>query len=480
MNMRAAQLAAAGKGLKGHQSPNVNHCTACGEFMKIPPLLRAKNGQCYINPDFDMVKKWHQPAFPFGGTDGTLAAGETKDFAITVQAEENSMGDMLINELLAMFDPVGARDVFVEFVSLQNDRLLSNVGVSNTLLFGTSQLNCCLPCCLMIQATNTLVLRVTNNEAVPVECFFMARGKRFLPYHDPALRGRMLSYWNSIPTTPYYLGIDNDGEVTVPAAVGANPGTEEVTMTVPGGGDFEVKWPRVEIVDAGATTLADVRISVVEGVGRQWSPVPIPLPLVATPTLAVTGFPGNLYNAASACSCEQYTQFFKRNSRVRLIVENHGPDPVTVRFVIAGCMHYVSECPPGRSLDRIRSLEPTVGPMLIDDTGMCPPAQEVEPVPGRGLVPVSAINAPTNAMPGGMWVPPPAAPPVLGPGYGAGLFAPSLPPAMQGMGAMQQAQLMAQAAHMRQQAARGQAVARERQRQARQVGPAGPGGFRRI
>jgi hypothetical protein len=411
-----------------HQSPNVNHCTSCGDFMKIPPLVKSeRDGKCYVNPDFDMVKIWHLEATPYGGSEGTIPAGESLQFSFTVQAEENSMGDMLINELLASFNAASpVRNVMVSFNSLQNDRLLSNAPVPNTLVFGTAQLACNIPCCLMLQATNTIVMTVQNNEAFAVECFFVARGKRFMPYHDPSLRGRMLAYWNSIPTTPFYLTIDTVGEVTgLPAG-----GTENVTMTVPGGGDFECKWPRCEVISAGATTFEDILITVSEGVGRQWSNIPLHMGrFVATPTLSgVSGFPnGGLYNAASACSGEQYTQFYKRNSRLRVSITNNGPAAATIRFLMAGCMHYVSECPPGRSLDRTRSLEPTIGPMLIQEGRACPPAQEYMPVPGRGMVPVSAMNAPAHAM----------LPPMPPPGMQLPGFPGQLSPAqLQGLGAM--------------------------------------------
>ncbi len=78
-------------------------------------------------------------------------------------------------------------------------------------------------------------------------------------------------------------------------------------------------------------------------------------------------------------------------------------------------MHYVSECPPGRSLDRIRSLEPTVGPFLQQESYRCPPYQQMQPVPGRGMQPVPPPPAPVPTPAGMMQVPLPAGGGVLSP-----------------------------------------------------------------
>jgi hypothetical protein len=94
---------------------------------------------------------------------------------------------------------------------------------------------------------------------------------------------------------------------------------------------------------------------------------------------------------------------------------------------MAGCMHYVGECPPGRSLDRTRSLEPTIGPMLIQEGRACPPAQESMPVPGRGMVPVNAMSAPAHAM-----LPPMPPPGMALPGFPGGMS----PQQLAGLGAL--------------------------------------------
>lgn len=359
-------------------SGSTQTCAYCHGFANIPTLIRGSDGRVYLNPDAEQVKRFHLAATPFGGADGTLGPGETREFTLTVPAEEESLGDMLINELMAVFDPPSARNISVEILNIQTDRLFQNAPIFNTLIFGDAFLNCCLPCCFMVQATNSVTMRVTNGEAVDVEVKIAARGKRFLP-KDEEFRAAMLMYWNTIPSYPYYLTLD-EGEVIVPAG-----DTVTATMTVQGTGDFEVKYPRCEILGVGggaAPDIGDILLSVAEGIGRAWQSDPMPMDVfVATPTLEVAGFPGGLFRAAAACHCPPFSQLFKRNTLVRHTFENTGVSDARIRLTYAGCFHQVGECHPGRSMDRIRSLEPTIGPMLIPQGDYCPPREEQQAYP---------------------------------------------------------------------------------------------------
>jgi|GEM_PF-3276663 len=368
------------------QVAKTSHCAYCGGFMDIPPLIQGENGKTYINPDADMLKIFYLEATPFGGTEGTVGPGQSRDFTLTVPAEENHLGDMLVNRILAELrgtpgDPV--RRLEVEILSLQNDRLYQNGPISNTLIFGDSTLDCCLPCCFLIQATNSVIIRVVNREAVDVECRFVAVGQRFLPYHAPELRAKMLSYWNSVPSTPYYLRMDTG---TLNIAAGDRATT---TMSVPGGGDFQFQQARCLVIDdgGGSPRPEDILLSVSEGVGRTWQRVPLGMgAFLATPSRYVTppvfpapgqGLPNSgMFAAAQLCHCVTNWQFYKRNTRIRLEFENLGTGPALIDLVFVGCMHYVGECPPGRDMDRARSLEPSVGPMLIPEDRYCPPERE--------------------------------------------------------------------------------------------------------
>jgi hypothetical protein len=367
-------------------------CAYCHGFAKIPPLIRGVSGNIHLNPDYEMVKRFHLAAEPVAGT---VPAGGSQDFVLTVPAEDASLGDLLVNELMLLTSPNTATDIAVEFTNIQTSRFFQNAPVFNTLVFGNAQLNCCLPCCFLIQATNSTIVRVRNDEAVPVDITIVARGKRFLPKSDE-LRARMLMYWNQIPSYPYFLTLD-DEEVSA-LAVGASI---DVVMTVPGHGDFEVRWARCEV--QGGATAEDIDVTVAEGIGREWQNVPMSLgAFIATPTISVAGFPGGLYRAASACHCPPFSQLFKRNTRVRHRFTNNGAGPADIRLTYAGCFHAVDECPPGRSMDRIRSLEPSIGPILIAEQDYCPPqsgeeyADEEWALPPT-LQPVTAQSAPATA-----------------------------------------------------------------------------------
>jgi hypothetical protein len=372
-------------------------CAYCHGFAKIPPLIRSRNGRMYMNPDFESVGMFTVRAEPFGIT---IPAGQSHDLAMTVPAEEADLGDLLINELHGAFAPAGTRDVTIEILSTQTTRTFQNAPIWNTLILGNSQLSCCLPCCTLVQATASLSLRVTNNDSVPVSVSITGRGKRFLTRNEE-MRARMLMYWNSIPSFPFFLTFDNQ-EVTIPALA-----TVTGFMTVPGTGDFEVKAARCEVRPSppgGPNPDPDVvLVTLTEQVGRELQSDPLPLgSFVATPTLAIAGFPGGLYRAASACSCPLVSQLLKRNTRLRVTMQNTGAVAVTVRLVFPGCFHEVSECPPGRSMDRIRSLEPTIGPLLISQRDYCPPEEQVtapqpEPAyqaPAPALAPVAHRHVP--------------------------------------------------------------------------------------
>lgn len=383
-------------------------CAYCHGFAKIPPLIRSRNGKMYMNPDFEQVGMFTVRAEPF---DFSLPAGQAEDFAMTVPAEEADLGDLLINEL---HGAIASRDVAIEMLSTQTTRTFQNAPIWNTLLLGNAQLNCCLPCCTLVQATASLSFRVTNNDSVPVNIRITGRGKRFLSRNEE-LRARMLMYWNSIPSFPFFLTFDNQ-EVLVPAGQ-----TVTGLMTVPGTGDFEVKGARCEVLPAVIDPDV-ILVSLTEQVGRELQSDPLPLgSFVATPTLVVAGFPGGLYRAASACSCPPISQLLKRNTKLRVTMTNTGGADATVRLVFPGCFHEVSECPPGRSMDRIRSLEPTIGPLLVSQRDYCPPAEPAQAVaPAYQEQPAYQPPAPVQAQPQPVYQAPaaPARRTMFVPGYG--------------------------------------------------------------
>jgi hypothetical protein len=129
-------------------------------------------------------------------------------------------------------------------------------------------------------------------------------------------------------------------------------------MSVPGGGYFELIWPRVQVVSdiPGAMSADDITVQVAYGrIGARLMTGPVFLGLQhATQTIPVVGFPGDIYRAASACSCPPPTMLFRENTRLIHDYRNLAPVGCFVRTTYVGCMHYASRCPPQEDLDLVR------------------------------------------------------------------------------------------------------------------------------
>ena len=214
----------------------------CEAFLDIPPLVHWDDGTTCINPDFDMVSKFHlaalarDPAFPDRSLvpDVSLGPDDQVDFLLTVEQEENGMGHFLINELLMLTNPAGAGSLKIDIKSQQSDTSYTNASVFNWTVFSNAQLVCCLPCPIMLFPRQTVVITVKNLESVDVRVRITARGKRFMPYHDMPLRDEMASCWLRNPTQPMWLGLD-ELQTVVPAG-----GVAQGQISIPGGGFFEL------------------------------------------------------------------------------------------------------------------------------------------------------------------------------------------------------------------------------------------------
>jgi hypothetical protein len=389
-------------------------CSVCGPLGNIRPVVDTPNGRA-INPTYDYLRKWDLALEPFADT---LAVGATLEFTMFNEAEENTLGDFVVSQLHAAPSPVPARFA-VTIRSQQNDRVMMNAPVLDRFVFTNTQLCRNLPCCFLIEAGNFVQFRIQNLEAVPILPRVMARGRRILPYQSPEMREQLLGYWNRQKSTPYWLVPDRVQAATGVALVAGSGvtvpvgGTATCFCTVPEG---DIDWRELRALVDGVDADS-ILFQSFDGVGRSHQSRPMPLgSLCAAINTTVAGFQGGEFKAASAGRCQQYGQFLKRNSRIRVTLTNNGAAPATVFFAFEGCAQYYNECPPGRSLDRELSLEPTVGPMLVT-APRCPPAVTFDPmsVQPRGLPQAGYVPPP----------PPPSRvqqpPPVLGYGYGAAL-----------------------------------------------------------
>jgi len=348
----------------------------CRTFMNIPPLVHWDDGSTCINPDFDAVTKFHLAAkgIEFADrslvTNVTINPGETVDFQLTVEREENGLGHLLINELLILTNPEGATDLTVQIKSIQGDSTYMNGPTPITHVFGNAHLNCCLPCPIMLYPNQTLILKVTNNEAFSVSTRITARGKRFMPYHNMSLISELERCWSMNPSSPYFASFDQ-GPITVPAN-----GTAQGQITIPGGGWFQIEYIRSTLGSS------DLIVDVTEGrIGKRYMNRPVRLGLYATEDLQITGFPGNLYRAASACHCPPVQQLVRGNIRMIHDFTNPTGAPITVNLTYVGCFHKgVDICPPQKDLDRVRRHQHMIdccgGELFLDlaDEEPCPPA----------------------------------------------------------------------------------------------------------
>lgn len=351
-------------------------CSLCGPIADIKPTIHIPGQGWTINPLFDTVKKFWIAADPHPLT---LAAGEAREVSIAVQPEENHFGDFLISELMISTNPTTARFA-LDIRSRQNDKSFMNAPVMDRFVGSNAQICKTLPCCFFLQATSFAQIGVRNLSGVQASIRIVARGRRVLPYKYPHLREALLGHFAQQRSTPYWLTVDrvfapgtalDGGGVTIPAGQ-----STVVNMTVPGAGDFEAKelLTLVDNVDPNA-----IFVDIKEGNGRSLMSEPLPLgDFVAAPNTAVAGLQGGEYRAASSGHCDQFTQLFKRNTRLRIELENTGGLDADVFLAWKGCLHAMNQCA-DPDLMRAMSLEPTIGPLLMAAPS-CPPAVTFDPM----------------------------------------------------------------------------------------------------
>jgi hypothetical protein len=337
----------------------------CRTFMDVPPLVHLEGGLTCINPDYEALHRFalsavgRDSAFPDRSLvpNPTVAPGGRVDLQLTVEREENGMGHFLINELLMFTDPApGIDGLLVEMKTLQGDRTFTNAPVPALNIFGNAHLNCCLPCPLMLYPNQTLVISVINRTipAVDVRVRVVARGRRFMPYHNMPLVEELERCWAMQRTSPYWLQIDGEfGEARITGS-----GQTQAQMSIPGGGFFEMIWPRVQIVPdvPGLVGADDIDVEVTDGrVGRRSMDGPISLGgHYAVETKGVAGFMDGRFRSASACHCPPPTQLYRGNTRLIHDFSNRSATGAIIRLTYAGCMHYADRCPPQADLDLVR------------------------------------------------------------------------------------------------------------------------------
>ena len=339
-------------------------------FLDIPPLVHFADGSTCTNPDYSALYRFTLSALARDpGTtetslvpDPLIGPGETVQFQLTVEREENGMGHFLINELLMNTNPGdGIEGLLVEVKTLQGDMVYTNAPAPALHIFGTSFLSCCMPCPLMLYPNQTLIFSVTNRSipAVDVRVRIDARGRRFMPYHNMGLVQEMERCWSSIQSAPYWLSFDNDDSANdLGLRIAASGASARGQMSVPGGGFLELGRPMVQVVSdvPGLATARTMEVEVTDGrIGKRFMDGPINLGAhYATETLSVPGFPGGLFRASQACHCPPAPHLVRGNTRLIHDLVNNGTSAAFVRVTYASCYHFADRCPPQRDLDLVR------------------------------------------------------------------------------------------------------------------------------
>lgn len=350
----------------------------CGPLMQIPPILELEDGSRCMNPDFAVQKRFTIQATP---VDTSLAASAEATLRIENEGEENGFGDIVITELFmrtSIVSTIEARDITVTIKDPQSNRTLMNVPAYWTLVMGTSWLNCCLPYPILLQPRQSLFVTLKNNHASNTYTVNVAaRGARWLPYHEPELRQKMLQCWNSVPSFPYWMSLD-DGQVTATA----NSTTRNHVATSPGC-YFEIVYTRVDITaGAGASVeCTDLDIIVREGRNaKAFMDRAINMSLFAPYLTFVSGLPGGIKRPAFLCHCPEERQILKPNTKLyHDITNNHASDNATVRLTYVGIAHCVDNCPPAEDLERVRSGMFGSPAFADEDQYVCPLPGVVQP-----------------------------------------------------------------------------------------------------
>lgn len=328
-------------------------------FLDVPPLVHWADGTTCLNPDYNALSIFSiqglapDPTFPDRSNipNPTIPVGGQTTFRITVDREENGLGHLLLRELfMQAAGGNGVADLTVTIRNPQADLSYTNGPVPALNVFGTAFLGSCMPCPSLIYPNQSLLVTVFNTGAAPVQVEILARGRRFMPYHDLRLAQEMEHYWSWTRSIPYFLGFDQ--EVTVPAG-----GTAQGQMSLPGAGYFEMAHRMVQVVPAGGgTTPYDLEVLVTDGrIGTRFMDGPVNLAAHwAAPTLAVAGFPGGLFRAVQAEHCPPTEQLIRGNTRLIHDFTNNGADDAIVRLTYSGCFHFVDACPPKKDLDLMR------------------------------------------------------------------------------------------------------------------------------
>lgn len=379
----------------------------------IPAVIQdPRTGAVYQNPK-KSTQKWYW-LFSQPDTEVELAVGAVEQVGLTAQLEEGSLGDFEAVKLCSLQSVAGARFAARIYDSFL-DRWLSNGPVASDLMFGVPEYPGTLYETIFVPASTALVFQLTNLESVQVDVTLGMQGRRFMGCGP---REAIWQVFKNRKTHAYWLTFDQGPEIEVDGN-----STAQATMTVPAGCDFDAWILMDDTVDSATNAPAEYNLRLLEGQsGRSLfgtaTPEYMPISIVAAKTRAVTGVNGNRLRAVGNPNALTFTHLFQRKTQVQVEIDNPNADPIKVRLAFHGQAIYADDCGipnPERLLEEPVGYMPVPQPCGPSACGVQPSFTSFQPG-GAGQ---AVVNLP------------PAQPqprPILGPGYGAGIFGPQVPP----------------------------------------------------
>lgn len=327
----------------------------------IPAIRTAPDGSTWLNKAKD-AQKW----FYLGAEAFPLAIG-ANGRAVTswvAPPEENLRGDLEIVKLMSTQDG----DFAVELTHASTNRQLMNAPVFHEFVFGTSQLPATMFETLVLETTTPLNIVAQDLSGAPNNVNLVCAGRRFLDWGRGIDREAFLRSYYTRRTHPYWLTFDDGPQFALNAGQAV-----EVVATVPGRADFEC-WQMM------TQATGTYNIELLEGRSARaiQSQAFDAASFIASPSVAVAGFPGGRVRASGFPFVLSFTHMWKRNTRVRIRLTDTSGAPNTVRFAMHGRLVYYDEVEPyAPNVNRGQSLPPVQGRRPV------PPARGNMPYPGQ-------------------------------------------------------------------------------------------------
>ena len=314
-----------------------------------------------INPEKLSVKWQWQTGQLAGQFPFVLSANQQTRFTVRINPEDGMRGD---TEVCAGMATSSGRFALLPYIPIL-DKYLANNMIPSTLMMGTAQLPAlwpqsvyCLPSTLW--QFDVRDLSGASNTISPV-----LYGRRFLDRGKERLTDlRRVALFSKF-MHPYWLGPTSAFDETAGTPVSVNPTVAipagpvvTVKFTVPSSADFDCRYILDDSTSSTGSEIADLRAFVSEGgsarglvdappgsAGLSWRN------FIASPTVAVTGFPsgggalatGGIRAASLPSPVGGWSHLFKRGTDIEVKFTSTDAGTVTLRTAFVGVLIYANE-----------------------------------------------------------------------------------------------------------------------------------------